>query len=147
MGSSPSGGSMNVKELIEALSVNDLALTGAFPSGDTLPAHFHITEVGKVHKRFIDCGGTLRDVTTCVLQVWVANDIDHRLKSGKLSSILQLAKSSLDLAEDLEVEIEYETDTVSLYPLTSVDFSMMGLCLNVGTKHTACLAPEKCGVC
>jgi hypothetical protein len=138
---------MNVKELIETLSSNDLALTGVFPSGETLPAHFHVTEVGKVTKQFIDCGGTMRDVTTCVLQIWVADDVSHRLKSGKLSKVLELAQSSLDLVDDLEVEIEYETETVSLYPLTSVDFSMLGFCLNVGRKHTACLAPDKCGVC
>lgn len=138
---------MNLKELIETLSTNDLALSGMFPNGDTLPDHFHITEVGKVRKQFIDCGGTLRDVTTCVLQVWVADDINHRLKSGKLASVLKLAKSSLDLSEDLAVEVEYETETVSVYPLTSVHFSMSGFCLNLDKKHTACLAPEKCGVC
>ena len=138
---------MNVKELIKALSSNDLLLKGAFSDGDTLPLHFHITEVGKVHKKFIDCGGTLRELTTCVLQIWVANDLDHRLKSGKVSKILQLAQTSLDLSDDLEVEIEYETNAVSLYPLTSIGFSMTGLCLNLGSKHTACLAPERCGVC
>jgi hypothetical protein len=29
-------------------------------NGQLVPAHFHITEVGKVSKHFIDCGGTIR---------------------------------------------------------------------------------------
>ena len=28
------------------------------PDGAFVPPHFHITEVGKVEKHFIDCGGT-----------------------------------------------------------------------------------------
>ena len=27
------------------------------PNGDLVPAHFHVTEVGQISKRFIDCGG------------------------------------------------------------------------------------------
>ena len=30
------------------------------PDGSLVPSHFHVTEVGKVSKHFIDCGGTLR---------------------------------------------------------------------------------------
>ena len=33
------------------------------PNGSLVPAHFHITEVGRVHKDFIDCGGTIRSFT------------------------------------------------------------------------------------
>jgi hypothetical protein len=32
-----------------------------------VPTHYHITEVGKVQKDFIDCGGTVRSSTACVL--------------------------------------------------------------------------------
>jgi hypothetical protein len=31
-------------------------------------------------KEFIDCGGTVRSTNACVLQVWVANDVDRRLQ-------------------------------------------------------------------
>ena len=27
------------------------------PNGELVPSHFHVTEVGKVTKHFIDCGG------------------------------------------------------------------------------------------
>ena len=30
------------------------------PNGSLIPPHFHITEVGQIEKRFIDCGGVLR---------------------------------------------------------------------------------------
>ncbi len=42
------------------------------PDGDQIPAHFHITEVGHVAKRFIDCGGKLHETAhTCLLQTHV----------------------------------------------------------------------------
>ncbi|MGA8855051.1 MAG: DUF6428 family protein, partial [Christiangramia sp.] len=28
------------------------------PNGQLVPEHFHVTEVGKITKHFIDCGGT-----------------------------------------------------------------------------------------
>ena len=53
------------------------------PNGKSIPAHYHITEVGHVKKDFIDCGGTKRSVSACVLQAWIAgNDEDHRLNTG-----------------------------------------------------------------
>jgi len=30
-------------------------------NGTVVPKHFHVTEVGQVTKRFIDCGGTVRN--------------------------------------------------------------------------------------
>jgi hypothetical protein len=30
------------------------------PNGELVPNHFHVTEVGKITKHFIDCGGTER---------------------------------------------------------------------------------------
>ena len=40
----------------------ELQTTLAFelPDGSLVPNHFHITEVGKVTKHFIDCGGVIR---------------------------------------------------------------------------------------
>ena len=31
------------------------------PNGELVPNHFHVTEVGKVTKHFIDCGGMVRN--------------------------------------------------------------------------------------
>jgi hypothetical protein len=49
----------------------------------SVPISFHITEVAHVQKKFIDCGGTMREQHTCQLQAWVGPDEDHRIASGK----------------------------------------------------------------
>jgi hypothetical protein len=115
------------------------------PDGSFVPAHFHVTEVGRVHKDFIDCGGTVRSATTCVLQVWVAQDYDHRLDTAKLAHVIRLAAPLLK-SSDLPVEVEYENGVVSQFPVTAAEVTPSGVLLHLGTKHTACLAPQNCGV-
>jgi hypothetical protein len=115
------------------------------PSGEFVPAHFHVTEVGRVRKDFIDCGGTTRSSTACVVQVWVATDADHRLTAGKLAGILQLAAPLLN-GEDPPVEVEYEAGVVSQYPVAGAEATPAGVLFHLGTKHTDCLAPDRCGV-
>lgn len=137
---------MTVGQLRRALrTAPDAPLHAMLPSGEFVPDHFHVTEVGKVRKDFIDCGGTVRSTTTCAVQVWVANDLDHRLHAGKLAKIFDAAAALLG-SDELPVEIEYETEALSLYPLGGVEETPAGLLLVLGPKHTACLAPDKCGV-
>ena len=115
------------------------------PDKSFVPAHYHITEVGRIQKDFIDCGGTVRSATSCLLQIWVAHDTDHRLETTKLATIMQIAKPLLK-SDDLPVEVEYESGPISQYPLGGAEITPAGLLFYLGTKHTACLAPEKCGV-
>ena len=116
------------------------------PAGDQVPAHFHITEVGHVSKRFIDCGGTLHDTTdTCLLQTYVADDVDHRLDADRFARILDLGRQVLP-HEDVEVEVEYEDCGVSQYPIESAELVGGHLELRLRDKHTDCLAKEKCGI-
>ncbi len=116
------------------------------PGGRAIRADFHVTEVGHVTKRFIDCGGKLHSSEACVLQVWLArNDRDHRLRAGRLASILDLAKTVIPKA-DLDVEIEYEDGAVSQYPVGSVEAARGRLEYQLGLKHTDCLAREACGL-
>ena len=115
------------------------------PDKSFIPTHYHITEVGRLQKDFIDCGGTVRSLTSCLLQIWVANDTEHRLETTKLATIMQIAKPLLK-SEDLPVEVEYEEGVVSQYPVASAEITPAGILFYLGTKHTACLAPEKCGV-
>ena len=115
------------------------------PDKSFIPTHYHITEVGRLQKDFIDCGGTVRSLTSCLLQIWVANDTEHRLETTKLATIMQIAKPLLK-SDDLPVEVEYEEDVVSQYPVASAEITPAGVLFYLGTKHTACLAPEKCGV-
>ncbi len=137
---------MLLSELKATLGANPGAgLHFLLPDGDMVPAHFHITEVGRVQKDFIDCGGTTRSSTSCLLQVWVADDLDHRLTADRFGMILKLAEALLK-SDELPVEVEFESAAISQYPLGGVEATPMGLLFHLGTKHTACLAPDRCGV-
>ena len=136
---------MNVEKFSRLLASNpSAALYVMLPSGEFVPDHFHITEVGRVHKQFIDCGGTRRESFSCALQVWVANDTDHRLNSTKLSQIMKVAAGLV--SDDMPLVVEYGSETVANYPLGDVEVTPKGLLLVLGAKPTACLAPDKCGV-
>ena len=137
---------MTLDTFLKVLSENPaLALHLMLPDGAFIPAHFHGTEVGRVQKDFIDCGGTVRSATSCVLQVWVADDRDHRLETTKLAGILRLAAPVLK-APDLPVEVEYEDGRVSQFPVSAAEVTPSGVLFHLGSKHTACLAPDRCGV-
>src|SRR5687768_2810016 len=66
----------------------ELPLTVLWPDGDPIEAHFHVTEVGRVQKDFVDCGGTVRRTVVCLLQTWVGEDVDHRITAEKLLKAL-----------------------------------------------------------
>jgi hypothetical protein len=121
----------------------DLEISFWLPDGTEVPEHFHVTEVGRVEKRFIDCGGTRRDKVTCVLQTWVADDVDHRLIAEKLAGILKMAEPLLE-TDELDLEVEHESHVISQYPVTEVEVGKCALMFQLGTKHTDCLAKEKC---
>ncbi len=110
------------------------------PTGELVPAHFHVTEVGKVVKDFIDCGGTVRHEEVVNFQLWNANDYDHRLHPEKLVSIIELSEKVLGLG-DHEVEVEYQGDTIGKFGL---EFD--GKHFQLTTKQTDCLAKDNCGV-
>jgi hypothetical protein len=113
------------------------------PSGELSPAHAHVTEVARITKTFIDCGGTLRDDSSCRLQTWVADDYDHRLTAGKLAKILDKAASFLG-QEDLEMDVEHDVGFVTQFPVESVKSVENELIIHLQGRHTACLAPELC---
>lgn len=77
------------------------------PNWEIIPNHFHVTEVGKITKYFIDCGGTERNEEVVKFQLWNANDYDHRLNPEKLLNIIELSEKVLNI-EDLEFEVEYQ---------------------------------------
>ena len=135
---------MNVTELLKSLESNpNSKIQIVLPDQSTVPAHFHVTEVGRVQKDFIDCGGKVRSTTQCVLQAWVANDLKHRLESAKLAHILRKAEPLLK-SNELPVEVEYEHGVISQFPLESIEVTSEGIQFHLGTKHTACLATELC---
>ena len=137
---------ITTKEFKKILEENpDSHMHWMLPDKYFVPKHYHITEVGKVRKDYIDCGGTVRSKESCVLQVWVHDDADHRLKTDKLADIIRLAEGILG-SDDLPVEIEYEQGVVSQYPIGGFEPTPSGPLFYLGAKHTACLAPDKCGV-
>lgn len=73
----------------ELASMDELSFT--LPDGTQVPAHFHVTEVGQVSKRYIDCGGTIRQESAINFQLWEDGDVDHRLAASKLMDIIALA--------------------------------------------------------
>ena len=110
------------------------------PNGTLVPKHFHITEAGLTTKHFIDCGGTVRTDKTVNFQVWVAKDTAHRLEPNKLQKIISLSEKLFG-NEDLEVEVEYQTETIGRY---GVDIEGQNFLLTA--KETDCLAKDNCGV-
>lgn len=137
---------MNVSEFRSVLMEHpEAAIHLMLPGGEFVPGHFHVTEVGRVQKDFIDCGGTQRSTVSCVLQIWVATDTAHRLTAGKLAGILQLATPLLK-SDTMPIEVEYEGLVVSQFPVAAVEVTPSGLLFHLGTKHTDCLAPDRCGV-
>jgi len=110
------------------------------PNGNFVPRHFHITEAGLTSKHFIDCGGTERIEKTFSFQVWTANDFKHRLEPQKLKKIIAAAEQLFG-NEDLDIEIESQTDTISRFGL---EFDGNNFLLT--TKQTNCLAKDNCGI-
>lgn len=130
---------MKLSEIKQKLN-NLSQIAFQLPNKELVPSHFHVTEVGKITKHFIDCGGTVRTEEVISFQLWEANDYDHRLHPEKLLKIIELSEKVLHL-EDLEIEVEYQAQTIGKYGL---DFDGTNFLLT--TKQTDCLAKDNCGV-
>ena len=98
------------------------ALVFIEPNGNIVPSHFHIKE------------------HTISFQLWIADDIDHRLSSEKLIGIIQKASSILG-NQDHEVEIEYQGATICRYGVQTMNNVFMMI-----PKQTDCLAKDSCGI-
>jgi len=137
---------MNLRVFKSLLARNPEQLVSfVLPDVEIIQAHYNITEVGHVTKRFIDCGGTRREASSCQLQVWLGSDADHRLPAGKLAGILELAAPILP-SDDLDLEVEYEACAISQYQVAAGEAQGDGLRIELASKHTDCLAKEACGV-
>jgi len=110
------------------------------PNGTFVPKHFHVTEVGLITKNFIDCGGTVRTEKVVNFQLWVAEDLNHKLEAQKLIEIIALSEK-LFSNEDLEIEVEYQSNTIGKYGLDYNDHNFL-----LTAKQTNCLAKDNCGI-
>lgn len=130
---------MNLNTLLEHLDQVD-ELTFVLPNGTHVPPHFHLTEVGLGTKKFVDCGGTMRDESVISFQLWSADDYDHRLAPCRAYGIIERAQEALGFG-NLEIEVEYQSDTIGKY---GIEFANGRFLLTA--KQTDCLAPDKCGI-
>ena len=134
---------MKLSELKKSLAQHSHRnLRFVLPTGSKIPPHAHVTEVARIDKKFVDCGGTLRTETICRLQTWFQDDTDHRLTAGKLLAILD--KAVFLETDNLEVDVEHEAPFISQFPIGSVQVEDETLVVHLGVKHTACLAEDKC---
>ena len=130
---------MKLSEVKSALGKLD-TIAFQLPTGELVPTHFHVTEVGKIAKHFIDCGGTVRNEQVANFQLWNADDYNHRLHPEKLLNIIELSEKVLEMG-DLQVEVEYQAETIGKFGL---DFD--GVNFQLTSKQTDCLAKDNCGV-
>lgn len=131
---------MTLKQVKEHLAEMD-SLQFQLPNGNIVPAHFHVTEVGQMTKDFIDCGGTMRHEKVVNFQLWNADDVDHRLQPRKLKNIIQLSEKKLFIDDRLEVEVEYQGNTIGKYHLDFNDGKFQ-----LVSTLTDCLAKDQCGI-
>ncbi len=110
------------------------------PTGEPVPVHFHITEVGLTTKHFIDCGGDVHTNTYANIQIWVADDLQHRLQASHLLHIINLSDKILQ-ENDYDIEVEYQTETIGIYGLETD-----GENFKLVPKYTDCLAKVKCNL-
>ena len=130
---------MNISEFKNSLSqINEVVII--LPNGKLVPPHFHVTELGIISKDYIDCGGTIRKEKVANFQLWNADDIEHRIQPKKIIDIIEIAEHSLGL-ENLEIEVEYQSDTIGKYGLEFTDDKFL-----LSPTLTDCLAKDKCGI-
>lgn len=131
---------MNLKQIKEILATQETVVF-QLPNKSFVPEHFHVTEVGMITKNFIDCGGKVREEKVINFQLWEAGDYDHRLAPSKLINIIELSEKVLNINPELEIEVEYQSDTIGKYGL---EFN--NSIFQLTSKMTACLATDSCGI-
>ncbi len=117
------------------------SLSFELPNGELVPEHFHVTEVGKITKHFIDCGGVERKEEVVNFQLWQADDYNHRLHPEKLLHIIELSQEKLAINTNLAIEVEYQGQTIGKY---GIEFNNNRFVLT--STLTACLAEDACGI-
>ena len=137
---------MKLKEFKERLQthINDGdELLFRLEDGTLIPPYFHITEMGMKIKHFVDCGGVARTEECINFQIWTADDFDHRLTSQKLLELIG-KNEGLFGKTNLEIEMEYQTNTIGSYTLEESDYP--NALFTLKSKKTNCLAHDKCGI-
>lgn len=130
---------MRLSEFKNSLQSMD-GLKFIMPDGKSVPAHFHITEIGMLNKHFIDCGGKERKESKATMQLWTSVDFHHRLKADKVLQILNRTEKLFNGA-DPEIEVEYQGETIGRYGLAVENGNF-----RLTATQTDCLAKDNCGI-
>jgi len=107
---------------------------------ESVPSHYHFTEIGIVLKKFIDCGGQVRYEEKISLQLRTADDTNHRLQWEKILSIIEAFEKNIS-SKDADVEVEYQWVTIWKYWLEVRDNKFILI-----PTMTDCLAKDACGI-
>jgi hypothetical protein len=135
---------MTVAEFrVALLAQPGLALRFRLPTGGLTPIHAHLTEVARVEKRFIDCGGTVRTAVSARLQLWTADDTDHRVGCAKGAQVLERGAALLG-STDLPLEVEYDFPLLTVFPVVGSVIEDGARVFLLGTLKADCLAPDIC---
>lgn len=132
------------KELTKILAKNSgNSIRFYLPDGTQVPAHCHMTDVGSINRHFIDCGGQTREENYVQIQLWLGKDINHRLNAKTILSILKHSRVVLDKLPNLEdsnVFIEYQTETITQYPISRIEVLDEKIACFTKQLTTQCLA-------
>jgi hypothetical protein len=135
----PSPITMKVSEFKKQLE-NNAQLGFNLPNGQKVPAHFHITEMGYINKKYTDCGNTFREENYFSFQLWYANDTDHRLTADKVIKIIAGIEKNIG-ENDYEIQVEYQgEDTIGKFKLATATTGFKLI-----PTQTTCLAMDSCG--
>lgn len=135
---------LTLQRLVEALNEADGRIVRfELPTSSLLSPHVHVTEVARLDKKFVDCGGTLRTDSSCRLQVYQADDTEHRITAAKFAQILAKGAGVLG-SSSLPVEVEAEAPYLSVFPVIATRLEDKQIVLSLGMRHAACLAEDVC---
>jgi len=137
---------MKVSEFFKTLDSisDDFNILFKSPDCKLLPLHFHVTEAATVNKKFVDCGGVEREENYASIQLWTANDYNHRITTGKLRKII--LSHLLENNQDMDILVEHDEASLTTYTVEDYDVIGTTILYLLGKKSTQCLAPDKCGV-
>lgn len=130
---------MKLSEFKRYLSTSDTIVFELW-NGEQVPSHYHITEIGAVSKKFIDCGGEIRHEESISFQLRTADDTDHRLEADTMIAIIQLFENNIS-SHDAQIQIEYQWKTIGKYGLERIDEKFILM-----PTMTDCLAKDTCWV-
>jgi len=135
---------MTLAEFTAALAIDPkLGLRFRLPTGGLTPIHLHLTEVARVEKRFVDCGGTIRTDVSARLQLWSADDTEHRVGCAKALQVLARGAEIVG-STALPVEVEYDFPLLTLFPVVGTVVEGAERIFLLQAKKTDCLAQDIC---